>query len=107
MSNVSTSTLGNQGLGNISALANPAARALVAQSRRAYQLDADTRPWTRVQDALPERMSDGLQISREVQVRDGGCGLPRISRLHYYDNHPSVWDDGDPTHWRDLPGQPI
>lgn len=31
---------------------------------------------------------------------------PRLSRVHYSDNHPPVWEGGDPTHWRDVPDLP-
>ena len=88
--------------------ANPAVvRALVAIAQRAAQLEAALKPWTAVQDAIPERMPDGRQFSREVLVCDRSRGTaPRMARVHYYDNQPPVWEGGDPTHWCDLPDLP-
>ena len=90
------------------AAANPAVvRALVAIAQRAAKLEAANKPWTRVEDAIPERLPEGRQFSREVLVVDRTRNTPpRLARVHYYPNHPPVWDGGDPTHWRDVPDLP-
>jgi hypothetical protein len=63
--------------------------------------------WTRVEARIPERLPDGRQFSREVLVVDRTRNTPpRMARVHYYDNHPPVWEGGDPTHWRDVPDLP-
>ena len=63
--------------------------------------------WTRVKDRIPERLPEGRQFTREVLVVDRTRNTPpRLARVHYYPNHPPVWEGGDPTHWRDVPDLP-